>query len=275
MGIAWFDADQVSEDSPALRTGGLPLLEAGQRWPSCPRCDMPMLFRAQVPLALTSLVPSSDTRLLLVFECHAYLEGRACDEGTVLVSDAATGEPCAPPAQVSFDLVLEGLGSNPDAVLRMAGSLMDPPERLSPDVALPLTILQAVSRTLGEQAATMLREDGAQAALVPAPPMTLAEPRSGNLIAFDDGYPDVRRTTLPPLGHLRAEAGGAPMRGLIGGTTPGYRDYGVTCAQCGRPTRTAVRLLADTSGTLGDVQLGPSVAELCLRCNLATLHRSS
>lgn len=234
-----------------------------------------MLFRAQVPLALTSLVPSRDTRLLLVFECHARLEGRACNEGTVLVSDAAAGKPCTPPPLESFDLVVEALGSHPEAVLRMAGSLMDPPESLSDDVELPLTILQGVTRTLGEQAANMLREDGARVALLPAPPITLAEPRSGNLVAFDDGYPDVRRTTLPPLGHLHAEAGGAPMRGLIGGTTPGYRDYGVTCAQCGRPTRTAVRLLADTSRTLGDVQLGPSVAELCLRCNLATLHRSS
>jgi hypothetical protein len=37
--------------SPAARTGGLPLLPAGAKWPTCAECEGPLLFLAHIPLA--------------------------------------------------------------------------------------------------------------------------------------------------------------------------------------------------------------------------------
>ena len=57
MGIAWFDVEGNPEPAVnGLRTGGQPALPADTPWPRCPISDLPMLFRAQLPLAATGLV---------------------------------------------------------------------------------------------------------------------------------------------------------------------------------------------------------------------------
>lgn len=85
MGLAWVDDLPPDSTEPALRSGGLPLLPVAARWPACPVCGLALLFRAQVPLALTSLVPFDDPRLLLVFECYAVHDDGACAGAAALL----------------------------------------------------------------------------------------------------------------------------------------------------------------------------------------------
>ena len=56
MGIAWCDGAAVKMEAVELRSGGLPLVPDDEPWPACPRCAAPMLFRAQIPLAMTTVV---------------------------------------------------------------------------------------------------------------------------------------------------------------------------------------------------------------------------
>jgi hypothetical protein len=55
------DAGPTEADSPAMRTGGLPLLPLGSEWPTCVECDAPQQFLAHLPL------PAGPT--LAVFMC--------------------------------------------------------------------------------------------------------------------------------------------------------------------------------------------------------------
>jgi hypothetical protein len=115
MGIAWLDADASPPmDAPVLRTGGLPLLGKAQEWPECARCEVPMLFRAQIPLGITSLASPADDRLMLVFECHAETEYGPCDAGTVLLSTGDRG-PREAPLLRQFDVVIDHLGEDPQS----------------------------------------------------------------------------------------------------------------------------------------------------------------
>jgi hypothetical protein len=104
-----------------LRTGGLPLMDPEVEWPSCPHCQGPMLFRAQLPLHVTCLVPWDDTRLVLVFECHDVQAGTGCDEGRVVVT-SGSGLPRAPPATFSLG------GQPPHLVLQARGGMLVPLE---------------------------------------------------------------------------------------------------------------------------------------------------
>lgn len=96
MGLAWFDGESVPLEAVELRSGGLPLLPAGTAWPACARCATPMLFRAQVPLALTTIVGPLDERTLLLFECHAEHDGAPCGGMLALVT-SGEGTPREPP----------------------------------------------------------------------------------------------------------------------------------------------------------------------------------
>jgi hypothetical protein len=54
-------AGPADEDSPAMRTGGLPLLPVGAEWPMCAECGTPQQFLAHLPL--------HDGPTLAVFMC--------------------------------------------------------------------------------------------------------------------------------------------------------------------------------------------------------------
>lgn len=97
VGIAWFDEQPPPMDEVTLRSGGLPLMGPATSWPSCTTCGVPMLFRAQLPLAISGLARHDDDRVVLVFECHAWANGQPCAQGKVVV---ARGEvaPRLPPS---------------------------------------------------------------------------------------------------------------------------------------------------------------------------------
>jgi len=236
-----------------------------------------MLFRAQIPLALTSLVDVDDDRLLLVFECHAHGEdGGPCDGGDVVVARRPYGLADAPPAQ-AHDVVLTDLGANPDAVWKVVEQLFVGDEVRFDDLAPPpVTIVPTSPSSIAEQAIAMVRDAGGRAELRPAPVTQLGGVWGGRLVPYEDGFPGTRKTTLPPLSTLMNGNGKrTAMRGLFGGTTPGYRDHPSPCT-CGRPTRTAVRLLGETGAPRGGgVRLGPATVQVCLACDRATLHRIS
>ena len=265
MGIAWFDDDAPPEDEAELRTGGRPLLEPNQAWPVCPQCSLPMLFRAQVPLAMTSLVPFSDDRLASLFECHAVVDGDVCTGSAVLVS-SGTRELRDPPEATLFDVWLR---AGTDAV-RLARILTahDIPEGATPPVAL----LRAAPRSMAEATLDALRATGADVELRPSPPTLLSNIWGGRMVPFDDGVPGMRRTTLPPLPELMTEMKRMPMRGIFGGATPGYRDHAFSCS-CGQATRTAVRLLAIEEPDPCGATLGPSTLQFCTACGKASLLR--
>ncbi|MBN1655828.1 MAG: hypothetical protein JXA30_18830 [Deltaproteobacteria bacterium] len=285
MGIAWFDDDPPPMEEPTLRIGGIPLLSPELKWPSCSRCGLPMLFRAQVPLALTSLVSPFDNRLLLFFECHAKLLRTPCDGGALLITNGVVSPRMAPKCH-NFDVLLFDYGEQVQQVKAVVNSLQEGVvERESERstslyakkssaskrlISKPKTVLSNVPPSIGSQAVHMLSELGATVELLPVSPTTLPHVRGGKLVPFDDGSPGTRNTTLPPISKIQADFGLQTMRGLIGGATPGYRDYSYNC-NCGRQTRTAVRLLADTSPRV--ITLGPAVAQICLHCNSGSLHR--
>jgi len=234
-----------------------------------------MLFRAQIPLALTSLVDVDDDRLLLVFECHARSEHGRCDGGEVLVVRTPLELAEAPPAS-AYDVVLTDLGERPEQVWNVVEQLFVGDAAGFEDLAPPpVVILPTSPGSIAEQALAMVREAGGKAELRSAPVTELRRSWGGRLVPFEDGYPGTRRTTLPPLSTLLNGHGDrVAMRGLFGGTTPGYRDHPSPCG-CGRPTRTAVRLLGETGAPGGDpaIRLGPATVQVCLACDRATLHR--
>jgi hypothetical protein len=286
-----------------------------------------MLFRAQIPLALTSLVPSVDKRLLVIFECHAGYLGTPCNSGAIVV----TGEDAVPRESAPcgrYGIILQDSGPTPDQVAQVVLSLGDRDEidladavdiqdpaplarqsksRLKPTASrppsgypggsheqtntepevqfdhektgrrrigdtlhLPAMVLSDLSESMATEVMEIFKMLDAKAELIPMAPTTLPTVRGGKLIAFDDAIPGLRKTTLPPLEEIRALFGERAIRGLIGGATPGYRDYAFSC-DCGRRTRTAVRLLADTS--IKGVRLGAAVAQICTHCGTGNLYR--
>ncbi|MBK8171659.1 MAG: hypothetical protein IPK60_15105 [Sandaracinaceae bacterium] len=272
MGIAWLDADASPPmDAPVLRTGGLPLLGKAQEWPECARCEVPMLFRAQIPLGITSLASPADDRLMLVFECHAETEYGPCDAGTVLLSTGDRG-PREAPLLRQFDVVIDHLGEDPQRVLQLCAALGDGKSAGGPAPPLPWVLARSMPASIADETLSALLAAGAKATKHPSSTVVLPETHGGVLVAFDDGQPGMSKTTLPPLQGLVAGVGRKRMRGLIGGATPGYRDHSFVCS-CGRSTRTAVRLLAVRGGAT-EPSLGPAVAQLCLACSTGSLHRS-
>lgn len=249
-------------------------MPAQEDWPMCRRCDVPMLFRAQLPLSCTSLVSFDDDRLVLVFECHARTDDGICDEGTVRISGGDL-VPREAPHCTTYDVILNSLGDHPDKVRRVLIALGDASRlpNLS-RVPLPTTVVFGSLPSIAREVALSIEQAGGQSGLRPSPATTLSEMRGGRLVPFDDGTPGVRRTTLPPLRDLVTATKKAAMRGLLGGATPGYRDHSFACG-CGRPTRTAVRFLADKAPDPAGVVLGPAVAQVCIKCSNGTLHRLS
>jgi len=261
-------------EAAALRTGGLPLLTADQAWPECPSCSVPMLFRGQVPLSLTGLVPFDDSRVLLIFECHAQPSGVTCLEGQALILRGEMGL-VEPPAVTTFDVWLDGVGDHPEEALRLASALAatDIPRRAEDVLETPFAVMEACPGYIAHEAVRALRYVGARVSLRPTAPTTLSSCYGGRLMPFDDGQPGLARTTLPALDGLLEAARGGTMRGLIAGDSPGYRDYSFRCS-CGRATRTALRLLAHREPD-GGPKLGPAVVQVCTRCDSAWVHRST
>ena len=233
-----------------------------------------MLFRGQVPLSLTGLVAFDDPRVLLVFECHARPGGMACLEWQALIMEGELGL-VEPPAVNTFDVWLERTGAHPEQALRLAAALAatELPAGSARGLELPFAVMEACPGYIADEAVRALRYVGAQVSLRPTAPTTLANCYGGRLMPFDDGQPGLARTTLPALDGLLEAARGGTMRGLIAGDEPGYRDHSFQCS-CGRPTRTALRLLAHREAGDGP-KLGPAIVQVCLRCDLAWVHRST
>jgi len=233
-----------------------------------------MLFRGQAPLSLTGLVSYDDPRVLLIFECHARPNGHACLEGEAIM---VQGDLCLtePPAVESFDVVLEGYGDAPAEAMRLAAALAAADLEVGdePCSKTPFVVMQACPRYIAEEASRALRYVGARVSLAPTAPTTLGSCHGGRLMPFDEGRPGRARTTLPALDGLVGAARGGTMRGLLAGDSPGYRDYSFHCS-CGRPTRTALRLLAHREPH-GGPRLGPAIVQVCPRCDRAWLHRST
>lgn len=277
MGIAWFDDSEITPDEASLRLGGLPLLGAHQPWPTCVECDVPMLFRGQIPLALTSLVGPSDGRVLSIFECHARVDGGSCLEGTVVVTRGSCAPRSAPKID-RFDVVLDELGPDEDSVQRVIEAFLDEQESANDNHITPprtrsqppIVMVSNVSDEIGVTALSIAEQLGARGHLAPIAPTTLEHACNGRLVPYDDGT-SARQTTLAPLVELSEQLGRQSIRGLIGGVTPGYRDYAHQCA-CGRATKTAVRLMGDLH--MKPVALGPAVAQFCLGCGSASLLRT-
>lgn len=89
-------------EEATLRMGGLPLMGASPPWPGCPLCDRPMLFRVQLPLAVSGLVGFDDDRVVLLFECHAWRHGEECTQSEVLVARGGLS-PRDPPRRATSD----------------------------------------------------------------------------------------------------------------------------------------------------------------------------
>lgn len=224
-----------------------------------------MLFRAQVPLLNTSLVSFDDERLISIFECHH--PDHQCQTALGWVHEPAA--PTAAPKATTFDVVLKTMGAAPSQVL---AAFEDDPGVLSEGTSLPAVVVAGASQEMAQQACSLIIAAGGDAWTRPNPPRTLLEMHGGQVMPYEEEAPGARRTTLPPLGELKSEAGAQTMRGLFGGATPGYRDHGETCG-CGRPMRTAVRLMGAPTPDNGGIRLDPAYVQVCTRCGLASVHR--
>ncbi len=279
MGIAWFDDRSINETQPALRVGGLPLVGKEQPWPHCLRCETPLLFRAQVPLSVTSLASASDDSLLQVFECYHRVDGELCNEGVVLWTQASVSQPLRVPRAERWDVIIEHVGGAPQKVLEFAAQLADEvsiegDQERDPETLNNTVLASDLAQDSAAQIKTALETMGARVRLVPSAPTHLPFCYAAKLVPFDDGQPGMRKTTLPPLGDLMQQSKRTVMRGLLGGSTPGYRDHSLAC-DCGKPTRTAVRLLANVSANVaGGVRLDPGVIQVCMSCRKARLFRT-
>ena len=271
MGLAWIEDAAPPPAEPALRHGGLPLLPRSVRWPTCPACDLEMLFRAQVPLALTSLVSFADSRLLSVFECHATHDTGPCDGAAALllrdpleVRDA--------PRSITRDVIVTDTGEHPEQVLRIVDAV-DGYRGLG-RIALPAVILRSAPLSIARETVRAILEAGGHATLRESAPVVLSDARGGRVVPFDDGPRALSRTTLPPLEAVAGHQNRGGVIALLGGSLPGVRDYAFRCA-CNQPTRTAIRLLAQRNADSGTaITLGAAAAQVCLRCAVASVYRT-
>lgn len=272
MGLAWFDEDTDPLAPSSLHTGGLPQL-GDHPWPECPRCGVPMLFRAQLPLGVTSLVGPDDDRLVLVFECHAQDRAGVCGAGEVIVT-TTDATPATPPAVRTFNVVVESTRDDGMSVRSIARTLGEDGEDGGDDLdelPIPGPVLLSQPESIATQAKSLLEAAGAVVVLKPAAPVTLEATHEGILVPFDEGAPGMTKTTLPPLTSLVEGTKKRRIRALVGGATPGHRDLKLPCT-CGKPTKTALRLLASSSDPV--VKLGSSMVQLCLSCSRGSLHRT-
>jgi hypothetical protein len=268
VGIAWFDELPPPMEEVALRIGGLPLMRRDTPWPECPLCAQPMLFRAQLPLAVSGLTRFDDERVVLVFECHSRSEGQSCSEGAVVVTGGPL-EPIQPPTSRSYRVTVTDLGPRPDQVRDLMGRITQPPPGPEP---VPCELLEDAPPSITEEAARVIEDAGGAVEVWPSPPTVIA-PLGGRLVPFDDDVPGTFRTTLPPLQKLAVDSHQGRLLGLLGGTSPGGRDGAQLCG-CGGPTRTVVRLVCVEGVLPANVSLGPATVQVCLRCDVGKLLRS-
>ena len=254
-----------------LRTGGLPLLPSGMRWPECPLTGLPMLFRAQLPLCTTGLVAPDDERLVLVFESHATTpEGYSSHESEVMVVEGHIEPREAPPIS-AHDVILLSLGPTPEQALALITRLMDSPHPDGAPLALPHTLMRGVPSSISLQTIRAIRDVGAQADIIPSPPTTLGWARGGELIPYDDNADGPFTTTLPPLHALATNSPQGRMRALLGGVAPASGDTPHPC--CGRTMRTVAHLLGDDAPNLNGISLTPATVYVCTACGNGVLER--
>lgn len=110
VGLAWFDERPPPMEQVTLRVGGLPLMDRGTEWPSCVSCASPMLFRAQLPLAVSGLVGLDDDRVVLVFECHDDWRGEPCSEGVALIARGQVAPRSPPDGFLTHPVVIDPRG---------------------------------------------------------------------------------------------------------------------------------------------------------------------
>ena len=230
-----------------------------------------MLFRAQVPLALTSLVSFADSRVLSVFECHATHDTGPCDGAAAyLLADPL--ELREAPRSATRDVILTETGSHPDRVGRIVDAV-DGYGGLG-RMVLPAVILRIAPLSIARETVRAILEAGGHAVMRESAPVVLGDVRGGKVVPFDDGPRAFSRTTLPPLESVAGRGNRGGVLALLGGSLPGYRDFAFRCA-CNRPTRTAFRLLAqrDADSRTG-IAPGAAAAQVCLQCSVASVHRT-
>jgi hypothetical protein len=266
MGIAWFDAKGDSEpEVNGLRTGGKPALPPHTPWPRCPVTDLPMLFRAQLPLASTGLVTPDDERLLAVFESYTDLGSGIRGTDGVGIVTRSTEHELLPPPTSAHDVVILRWGPTPERVMPLATLLADEGLHVSVNTPLPFTLMRATPHSISAQTAQSLHETGATVDLLPHPPTTLGFCKAGEIIPYEDQIPGNFRTTLPPLSQLQDPMEKSRMRALLGSDGPNTHDPSLMC--CEKPMRTVARLLGAERPSPNGVRLRPSVVYLCLRCD--------
>lgn len=269
MGLAWVDDGPADEGEPDLRFGGRPLLLEAMEWPCCPLTGAPMLFRGQVPLALTALASFDDDRLISMFECQGERSAGGCAQGcgVALVLDGSAAVLRDPPASAGFDVLLTHLGEQPEQLRHTLDALELTLPRRTPSV-----LLENVPPSIAHATAAALGAVGAVAKALSSPPTVMSHFAAGKVVPFEDGFPGARKTTLPPLDYIIQQQDVSPMRGVFGGTHPGYRDHAYRC-DCGRVTRTAVQLLSNHSQD-PRVQLDGAHVQYCTACGQVSMHRN-
>ena len=270
MGIAWVDDGATDEQELDLRWGGRPLLPQSQPWPTCPDAGTPMLFRGQIPLALTSLASPLDDRMLAVFECHHHVAERStspCHHGAVLILPGSGLALRDPPRVASYDVVLSDPGDQPQA-LQQTLSALD----LTLPTAFPAWLLDAVPPSLADATVAALSSCGAKAEVRASPPMVLPECVGGRMVPFEAAERNARTTTLPPLEQLLKPSEHACMRGVLGGTVQDGRHSGVDC-RCGQQARIAAQLFACPTSD-PRIELGSAYVVHCSHCGATWYARS-
>lgn len=217
MGIAWLDAETPPEEARALRTFGRPLLPVGAEWPACPRCDLPLLFRAQVPLVSTSLVSYDDSRILSIFECHRH--GGQCEGGQALILEGKL-VPHSPPAPISFDVLVPSTIHRDSGVARVLSALGGRSQGNT-------GVVSRVPPSIANEAVRAINRVGGKADLRTSSRTVLAEARGGRIAPFEDCFVGTRPTTLRPLDELVRDHCVGGLRGILGGDAPGHRNESV------------------------------------------------
>lgn len=239
-------------ERPALRLGGVPLLPRDLAWPQCHRHGRPLLFRAQLPIATTTIAAASDPRMLAVFECHA---DHSCREGEVLVVRDALA-PRESPGPTGWDLRLLDLGRSPLTVLCALSAVTPAPVNHLP---LPTRIPTRCAEATAHDTALMLRDLGAEVYAVPASEARLATCHGARLVAFEDDLDD-------PMPIATDEG----LRAVVVGLR--RREPILRCDGCDRDTRVVARLLPFRDSPT-DRLLGLTAVRMCLRCDRGWLRR--